>query len=377
MIAPHNLYLHVPYCSSKCNYCAFYSVACNPDWAAFAAAAIRDIKYWGAQLKHCAAPTVFFGGGTPSLMPTEIFAQIMDAVRESFAVAANAEITLESNPGTLDPPSLRYGAASATRLREFIAHGVNRLSVGVQSLDDTVLKFLGRGHNARAARDLIGAAHDAGIRVSGDFIYALPGQTVQDAEKMCRDILELGLRHVSLYELSIEPGTPFAAQNLQTQIPDNGTVAEMYQVIGEILAPSLSRYEISNYAAPGHECRHNANIWAGQPYVGIGPSACGRVLIDGVWYEQAEPKNTKEWLERTPVGANNYLPLQSNTRATEIIMTGLRTMRGVVITPEIREVINWDFVQKNPDYFIPTNDSLCMTQNGILILDNLLVDLIW
>ena len=375
MSIPHNLYIHVPYCASKCNYCAFYSVCMDVDWDAYVAAVMRDIKYWGEILGHCTVPTIFFGGGTPSLMPTEIFVQIMDVVRANFSVATDAEITLESNPGTLD----------AERLAEFIAAGINRLSIGVQSLDDNVLEFLERRHTAQQARELIDAANMAGIRVSGDFIYALPGQTVADVEKMCRDILDLGVGHVSLYELSIEPGTPFAMQNLQ--VPDNETVAKMYQVIGEVLSPTLPRYEVSNYAMPGQECRHNANIWAGQSYIGIGPSAAGRPLIDGVWYEQSEPKDINAWLGQTGVGAHicahessvlghKYAPLQNHIRATEIVMTGMRTIRGVVLTPEIDAVINWYFVKNNPDYFVHENNTIRAKPRGMLILDNLMVDLI-
>ena len=207
MPAPHHLYIHVPFCASKCNYCAFYSVACDaPDWNNYAAQIIGEIKYWAERIGRAPMPTIFFGGGTPSLMPTDTFARIMDAVRENFDVAPDAETTLESNPGTID----------AGRLREFQRAGVNRLSVGVQSFDDDVLQFLGRRHSSADARRLIAYAADSGMRASGDFIYATPGQTVRDVENMCRGILDMGLRHASLYELSIEPGTPFAAQKIQS-----------------------------------------------------------------------------------------------------------------------------------------------------------------
>ncbi|MCL1902302.1 MAG: radical SAM family heme chaperone HemW [Alphaproteobacteria bacterium] len=344
MTTPHNIYIHVPYCASKCDYCAFHSVACNPDWPGYADKIISEIKYWGERLNHSAAPTIFFGGGTPSLMPTNVFIKIMDAIRTNFNVLPDVEITLESNPGTLD----------AARLREFIDAGVNRLSVGVQSLNDDELKFLGRRHTAADAIKLIEIAHNERMRVSGDFIYALPNQTVSDIEKMCHGILNLNLKHASIYELSIEPGTPLAARGIQKI--DNELSAEMYETIGRIMLP---RYEISNYAVPGFECRHNQNIWNGDAYVGIGPSACGRPHINGVWYEQE----------------NEINPIDDKTRATEKVITGLRTARGVALTPDVINVINWDFVDANPNLFI-RNNNLSLSSKGMLILDGLLVNLI-
>jgi len=304
-------------------------------------------------LGHPAVPTIFFGGGTPSLMPPAIFAKIMDALRENFDVAPDAEITLESNPGTLD----------AARLREFATAGVNRLSVGVQSFDDSELKFLGRIHTATDAINLIKTAQDMGLRVSGDFIYGTPGQSVASVEKLCRGILDLGLTHASLYELSIEPGTPLARRG--TKKIDNDLSARMYETIGSILSDSLPRYEVSNYAAYGQECHHNQNIWAGEPYVGIGPSACGRPLKNGVWHEQ----------EYSQEFQNEMKPMNAGARATEKIITGLRIVRGVALTPDVSSMIDWKFVEQNPDFFIRKNMNLSLTDKGLLILDNLLVRL--
>ncbi|MCL2017273.1 MAG: radical SAM family heme chaperone HemW [Alphaproteobacteria bacterium] len=344
MTVPHNIYIHVPFCTSKCNYCTFYSVVCQPDWNAYAARIANEIKYWGRQLGTVQVPSIFFGGGTPSLMPVSTFAEIMDTLRTVLDIPSKTEITLEANPGTL----------SATRLAGFKTAGVNRLSVGVQSLDDNILQFLGRRHNARAARGLVKSAQDMGLRVSGDFIYGLPGQTVANVEKMCRDILNMELRHASLYELSIEPGTVFAQQKLR--VPSNEIITEMYQIIGDI----LPRYEVSNYAALYEECRHNQNIWDGQPYIGIGQGACGRIFANGVWYEQGEKCE----------------PMDSKTRAVEKVMTGLRTTRGVLLTPDVRDVIDMEFIGNNQKYLNITDGRLAATHSGILILDNLLVKLL-
>jgi oxygen-independent coproporphyrinogen-3 oxidase len=345
----HNLYFHVPFCKSKCNYCAFYSIACaNPDWDGYCGRILREIDRWHDGMGKIDVPTIFFGGGTPSLMPTNVFARIMDQVRQKFSVAPGAEVTLESNPGTID----------RGRLIEFQSAGANRLSVGVQSLDDDELRFLGRGHNAAAAVRLIRDAQDLGLRVSGDFIYGLPKHTAGDVIKLCRRINELGLEHCSMYELSIEPGTPFARMN--PDMPDNETMAQMYEAIGKTL--NLPRYEVSNYAAPGAKCRHNQNVWAGMPYIGLGDGAAGRVRTGGAWHEQ--------------MGAGRlFKKMDNSARALEMLITGLRTIRGVKITPDIRNIINWDFAGQNPKLLEVAGDYLRATEKGMLILDDLLVRL--
>ena len=341
MIVPHNIYIHVPFCVNKCNYCAFYSRACAmPDWTDYKNKIISEIALWQKQIGRAKIPTIFFGGGTPSLMPTKIFAEIINELRNYFSVTSDAEITLEANPGTLDK----------TKLKEFITAGINRISIGVQSLRNDELKFLGRIHDAATARELIAIAQNSGLRVSADFIYGLPNHTPTDIKELCKNINSLGLEHASLYVLSIEPRTPFARQNLQ--MPDNETMAQMYEVIGETL--TLPQYEVSNYGTP---CKHNANIWDGQPYLGLGDGAAGRVMIDNQWYETLN---------------NQQTPLQNHARAVEILMTGLRTTRGVLLTPEIMEIIDLDFA--NGDNFIIKNNRLIA--KSFLTLDNLIVKLL-
>ncbi|MDR1361433.1 MAG: radical SAM family heme chaperone HemW, partial [Rickettsiales bacterium] len=354
----------------------FYSRACtNPDWGAFAAGIIKEIEFWKDKFNEptpggCAAcpprkgggrrdfvafrscaniigeanapalaggaggtaaggglvvPTIFFGGGTPSLMPIQTFAEIISAARRAFSIAPDAEITIEANPGTI----------TREKLCEFIAAGVNRISIGVQSLRDEELNFLGRIHDACAARALIREAKSLGLRVSADFIYGLPGQGVRDIEEMCREINELDLEHASLYELTIEKNSAFGKMNLQ--VPDNETAARMYETIGAAL--SLPRYEVSNYARPGAECRHNTNIWDGQPYIGFGPSAAGRIL------EQNAKSGERSWCEQSYDKNSNLIlnALSHKDRAVEKIITGLRTARGLALTQDIRDAIDWDF----------------------------------
>lgn len=350
MNQPHNLYFHVPYCASKCHYCAFFSAACaDPDWDAYLNGILSEIRHWADKMGMIDVPTIFFGGGTPSLMPVYVFAQIMNAVRNSFNVLPDCEITMECNPGTV----------TSEKLHKFVESGMNRLSIGVQSLNDEELHFLGRRHSALDALKLIRSAQDMGLRVSADFIYGLPGQTVEDVRKMCRDINELDLNHCSMYELTIEDGTPFAKMNLD--MPNNDTMAGMYDVINTDL--NLPRYEVSNYANPGFECRHNQNIWDGQPYIGFGRGAAGRSLINNEWYEQ--------------MGQNEKLEkMNDKERAIEKVIMGLRTKHGVELTLDVTDVIDMYYVYTNPEFFVVKDNRLSLTNNGLLILNDLLVHLV-
>lgn len=351
MNAPHNIYIHVPFCISKCKYCAFFSRACaNPDWESYAKKIITEIKHWHNMLGRISVPTIFFGGGTPSLLPTKIFAKIINSVRENFNLLDNAEITIEANPKTLD----------TVRLREFCDAGANRISIGVQSFDDEKLRFLGRAHNADDARRLIDIAMSQIKNVSADFIYGLPSDSVDDVIKTCDKINKIGISHCSMYELTIEPNTPFGKMNLQ--MPSNETMAEMYTAISKTL--KLNRYEVSNYAVDGAECRHNQNVWDGAPYIGIGDGAAGRILMDNVWYEQMGDGKLFE-------------SLSDSTRATERLITGMRTRRGVFVDDAIKKIIDIEFAKSNPDVieFRPGN-RIRATDAGILILDNLIERLV-
>lgn len=346
----HNIYIHVPFCMSKCNYCAFFSHACaNPDWEKYANDICNELKFWSEKLGRINVPTIFFGGGTPSLMPVAVFERIIRCIYDNFKVDTDCEITLESNPGTID----------RDKLSDFVSNGVNRLSVGVQSLNDDELQFLGRKHNVHQALDLLDVAKNMNLRVSADFIYGLPNQNVQSVIDLCNEINNLGLKHVSMYELTIEKNTPFEKMNLN--MPDNKTMAEMYNAIGECL--NLPRYEVSNYATPNEHCRHNENIWDGGAYIGIGRGGAGRICIDNVWYEQ---RGNNEFFEK----------ISNETRAIEKILTGMRTIRGVKLTPDVKNQINFDWINSHKDLVEIDSEYLHTTPRGLLILDNVIVDLV-
>ena len=346
----HNIYIHVPFCMSKCNYCAFFSRACaTPDWDKYTNDICDEIRRWGNMLGKINIPTVFFGGGTPSLMPVQTFEKIIQAIQQNFNLIPNAEITLESNPKTLNK----------NKLTEFYQCGMNRLSVGVQSLDDEKLKFLGRKHNAHDALQLLDDANNIGVRLSADFIYGLPGETVDDVIKTCNQINELGLKHCSLYELTIEPDTPFGKMNLN--MPDNDTMAQMYIAISDVL--SLPRYEVSNYATDNQHCAHNENIWDGMPYIGIGLGAAGRIYHNNTWYEQ--------------MGANQrFEEMSDEIRATEIIITGMRTKRGCQLTDDVKKAIDINWIESNSHLVQINNNRIFATDAGILILDDILVNMV-
>lgn len=346
----YNLYIHVPFCLSKCNYCAFFSRACKkPDWQNYERNIITELKYWAEKLGKIFISTIFFGGGTPSLMPTQNFENIIKTIKSCFNLDPDCEITLEANPGTLDKQ----------KLKDFYNAGVNRLSIGIQSLNDEKLKFLGRVHNAEQALFLLNSAQKLGLRVSADFIYGLPNETACDVIKICKDINSLGLSHCSMYELTIEQGTPFGKANLQ--MPSNDEMAEMYKAISETL--DLPRYEVSNYAKPGEECKHNQNVWDGESYIGIGNGAAGRILINDVWYEQMGNQQKFE-------------KISNETRALERLITGMRQVRGIKLDSDIKKIINFDFINKSPTLLkINSENRLATTEKGMLILDDLLLNL--
>ena len=350
MSVAHNIYIHVPFCISKCNYCAFFSRACAaPDWLAYTNGILREIEFWASKLGKISVPTIFFGGGTPSLIPTNCFAQIMAQLRTQFNIAPDAEITLESNPGTLE----------TARLNEFIENGVNRLSIGVQSLNDDELVFLGRRHNVADALRLIDVAQSRNIRVSADFIYGLPGHNAKTVEKLCHDINKIGLNHCSMYELTIEPNTPFGKMNLS--MPTNDEMADMYIAIENTIA--LPRYEVSNYAKHGYECRHNQNVWDGASYIGIGIGAAGRIFFNDTWYEQLGDYA-------------KFDPMSADTRATEKIITGMRTMRGVLLANDIKNVLDMEYANTHPELVTISDGRMRATKHGLMFLDELVANLV-
>jgi oxygen-independent coproporphyrinogen-3 oxidase len=265
------LYLHIPFCRRKCSYCSFYSFMPQAgDITRFLAALQVQIQHFAAdaEIRTLTFASIFFGGGTPSLLPVEALAKLLHECRRAFPlVSEEPEISIEVNPATIDAAGLRH-------LRQA---GCNRLSIGVQSFDDQDLRRLGRLHTSAEAVALIGAARQAGFdNYSLDLMYGLPGQSATGWQENLERTLDLHPTHLSLYELTLEAGTPLYQQQQQgqAQLPTEDEVLEMMAITEQTIASSsLHRYEISNYALPGHECRHNSNYWQNGSYLGLGPGA--------------------------------------------------------------------------------------------------------
>ena len=269
-LAPLSLYLHVPFCTVKCAYCDFNSYAGLEGLApAWERALVEELRRWAPAVSDRPVPTVFFGGGTPSLLTGESVARILNGVRDSYALQAEAEITLEANPESVQ----------AERLAAYRAAGVNRVSVGVQSLDAKELHFLDRLHSAAQARAAVVLAQEAGFEnVSADLIYGLPGQLMATWQRTLEGVLTWGVQHLSCYALTVEEGTPLASRVARGEVaePDADMAAAMSEWTEQRLeAAGFGQYEISNYARPGFEARHNLVYWRQGEYVGVGPGAHG------------------------------------------------------------------------------------------------------
>ena len=321
------IYVHWPFCAAKCPYCDFNShVRHQPvDQAVFVQAHLAEIAHMASLAPGRTVTSIFFGGGTPSLMQPQSVTAILDAIARNWVVAKNAEITLEANPSSVE----------AERFRGYRAAGVNRLSLGVQSLRDEQLRVLGRLHNADEATRAIGLAREIFPRLSFDLIYARPGQKPDEWQAELCEALALAADHLSLYQLTIEPGTPFFDLQARGRIkmPDSDHAAQLYEMTAEITAAAgLPAYEISNHAAPGAECAHNMVYWRYHEYAGIGPGAHGRLTLDGAKTATATLRNPEAWWQAAMVnghGLETFEKLLAEETADEMLLMGLRLREGI------------------------------------------------
>lgn len=323
---PLALYIHWPYCLSKCPYCDFNSHVRPPEEArALAPLLRRELEAEAARLGLRPLASIFFGGGTPSLMEPEAVAALIETACRLFPPLDDLEVTLEANPTSVE----------AAKLRGFRAAGVNRLSLGVQSLDDATLRFLGRHHSAAEARAALASALAVFPRVSIDLIYAHPGQSEAAWRTELAAALSFGLGHLSLYQLTIEPGTAFAARAARgaLRLPEPEEAARLYEVTVESTARAgLAAYEVSNFARQGAECRHNLICWRYGEYLGIGPGAASRVSLGGTLHALSRHRSPARWAEAVAaegLGIAEAEPLSPLTRAREALLMGLRLAEGV------------------------------------------------
>ena len=310
------VYLHWPFCLAKCPYCDFNShVRDGVDQDAWRRALLDEIDRAAARLPGREVGSIFFGGGTPSLMPAATVAAIIDRIAGHWGMDGAVEITLEANPTSVE----------AGRFRAYAAAGVNRLSLGVQALNDTDLRRLGRNHDAREAMAALSLARDTFARCNFDLIYARPGQDEASWRAGLSQALELGPSHLSLYQLSIEKGTAFDGT---VQAADGDLAADLFEATQQMcLDAGLPAYEISNHAALGQECRHNLTYWRYGEYLGLGPGAHGRLLIDGERLATSQRTSPEKWLAGE--GRASESVLSREERATEMLMMGMRLTQGV------------------------------------------------
>ncbi len=373
------VYVHWPFCLSKCPYCDFNSHVrhASIDQERFARGFAREIETTAARVPGREVTSIFIGGGTPSLMAPETVGAILDAIGKQWSVARDVEVTLEANPTSVE----------ATRFAGYRAAGVNRVSLGVQALDDASLKMLGRLHSAREALDAVAIARRSFERYSFDLIYARPDQT----PAMWTDELKLAIaeaaEHLSLYQLTIEEGTPFfglhAAGKLKT--PDEAVARALYDVTQEVCAQhELPAYEISNHARPGAECRHNLVYWRGEEYAGIGPGAHGRLDINGARHATATDKRPETWLMRVEANGHGVIVderLNSVERADEFLLMGLRLAEGIdpnryaVLAGRPLDPDRIAILREEGAIAVEADGRLRVTQAGFPVLDAVVADL--
>lgn len=321
------LYVHWPFCTSKCPYCDFNShVAAKVDQRRWLAAYLREIDRVAALTPGRVLNTIFFGGGTPSLMEPEVVAAILDRARRAWLPANDLEVTLEANPGSVD----------AGRFRAYAEGGVNRLSMGVQALNDRDLRRLGRMHSLAEARRAFDIARAAFARVSFDLIYARQDQSLAGWRAELREALSMAVDHFSLYQLTIEDGTVFGARATAGHLkglPGDEAASDMYLLTQDVCAEAgLPAYEVSNHARPGAESRHNLVYWRYGDYAGIGPGAHGRLTLGGLRLATEAPKAPGAWLDQVEQKGSGDGPtevLGAGDQATEFLLMGLRLAEGV------------------------------------------------
>jgi oxygen-independent coproporphyrinogen-3 oxidase len=369
---PLALYVHWPFCVSKCPYCDFNShVRSKIDQDAWRDALLADLAHEARLLPGRKLTSIFFGGGTPSLMEPSTASAIIEAAAGHWEPAEHIEITLEANPNSVE----------AARFADLARAGVNRVSLGLQSFDDNALQFLGRAHSAREGFAALEKAQKRFHRVSFDLIYALPGDTDDSWSATLAQALSLGTKHLSLYQLTIEPGTRFAAMHAAGKLEplDADRSASLYELTEAMTsAGGLPGYEISNYARAGQESRHNLTYWRYGDYAGIGPGAHGRRLGQRT-VRHRKPENFLSGLMRNGHGIAEEALLSPWEAADEALVMGLRLAEGIdaEATAErfgVQQVVDWGRIDRLVQSRHVERDGthIALTPSGRLLLDYIL-----
>nr|WP_246015313.1 radical SAM family heme chaperone HemW [Azospirillum griseum] len=355
------VYVHWPFCKSKCPYCDFNShVRERVDHDRWRAALLRELDHYADQTAGRRVTSVFFGGGTPSLMDPATVGAVIDRIAQRWTVADGLEITLEANPTSVE----------ADKFRAFRTAGVNRVSLGIQALDDTALRFLGRQHSATEATGAIALAARIFDRFSFDLIYARPGQSVAAWEAELTQALDHAVGHLSVYQLTIEEGTAFFPLHARGDLvlPDEDLAGDLYEATQSLLGRAgLPAYEVSNHARPGEESRHNLTYWRYGDYIGVGPGAHGRLTLDGAKVATRAHRAPEIWMERVERdghGAATPDPIDRSARATELLMMGLRLTEGVPLARLAEEG------GRDPADLLDADALKRLTDGGFLTIDH-------
>ena len=351
------LYVHWPYCLSKCPYCGFSSRVCpHPNETSLMCGYSRDLETSRSIIQENKPVTsIYFGGGTPSLMSPDFLTTLIHKIKELFNISPSAEITLEANPDAID----------LNKMKIFHDIGINRLSVGVQSLNPADLSFLGRKHTVQAALTILNEAKHIFPTVNMDLIYARPNQTLSDWQSELEQALNINLPHYSLYQLSIDEGSAFHKQGIQEISDEMGRT--FYELTDKIMAThKCPAYEVSNYAKKGFEGRHNMTYWTGGDYIGIGPAAAGRIGLTAT----ENPSDVQKWLKN----GMTKIELSETERFEEKVLTGLRLRNTPFSTSDLSEIGIQKAVKKG--WVIRNGNTITPTLEGTLMLNTLVLTLL-
>nr|WP_269751630.1 radical SAM family heme chaperone HemW [Pseudophaeobacter flagellatus] len=372
------LYVHWPFCQAKCPYCDFNShVTANVDQKRWVSAYLSELKRCAPPLSGRVLNSIFFGGGTPSLMMPETVAAVIEGAREIWPFANDIEITLEANPGSVE----------AGRFVGYRDAGVNRVSMGIQALNNEDLRRLGRLHSVAEARAAFDIARKCFDRVSFDLIYARQGQDLAHWQAELTEALSMAIDHLSLYQLTIEEGTAFGdryARGKLRNLPSDDSAADMYQATQDICGThGMPAYEISNHARPGEESRHNQIYWRYGDYLGIGPGAHGRLTLDGQRYATETHRAPGAWLQAVAAGSGESLcqPLPREDTAIEYMMMSMRLREGMNI-PRYSALAGKDLPLAQVAHLVDlgmvirTDQILCATDQGRAVLNAVLRELL-
>ena len=377
---PLSIYIHYPFCKSKCPYCDFNShIFKEIDEMQFLQGYLNELQYFVPQLKNRQVKTIFFGGGTPSLMPTYFVEKILEEISKIWMVDKNCEVTLEANPTSFE----------GTKFRDFKTAGINRLSMGIQALNDADLKFLGRQHSASEAISTIQTAGQIFDNYSFDLIYSRPNQTLNGWKKELQTAIALSANHLSLYQLTIEKGTKFYGQYLNKEfiLPDENLAADLYEMTNKITSDNdLELYEISNYSKAGFECKHNLAYWQSDDYLGIGAGAHSRVYLNDEKQRSAitmlhQPSAWVNAAIEKGVAIQKIEKVSQQELLEELILMGLRLKNGIDnqvfykhFSKNISEIFELEKLQnliKN-NLIIISQDNIKITNQGLILANSII-----